>query len=94
MHNGEFYETDDAITTLHALHAALTHDLEELQQRIPGLDGQRLAEHLAARTSLHSGLASIAEVLAWIECKTEDDPAGDVAVAIEPLPTLRGCSIH
>jgi hypothetical protein len=98
------YDMDDAVAAMEVLHAALTFDLKELETKIlalgqsvtavPPPDDGELADYYAARASLHSGLASIAEVLAWIQCKTEEDPEGDVAVAIQPLPTLRGCSIH
>jgi len=100
------YDMDDAVAAIEALHAALTYDLEEVEAKIrnlghsitlrptPAPDAVDVAGYYEARTALHSGLASIAEVLAWIACKTEDDPEGDVAVATQPLPTLRGYSIH
>jgi len=106
MNNETIYDMDDAVAALEALHAALTYDLEDLEAKIRALDNTILirpapapdaavvAGYHEARTALHSGLASIAEVLAWIACKTEDDPEGDVAVATQPLPTLRGYSIH
>lgn len=104
MNDGESYDMDDAVAALQALHAALTCDLEELETKILALgystivasmpDNQKIAEYHEARAALHSGLSSIAEVLAWIQWKTEEDPEGDVAVAIQPLPTLRGYSIH
>ncbi|KQV40915.1 hypothetical protein ASC93_17095 [Massilia sp. Root335] len=98
------YDMDDAVAAMEVLHAALTFDLKELEAKIlalghsvtavPVSDDRELSDYYATRASLHSGLASIAEVLAWIQWKTEEDPEGDVAVAIQPLPTLRGCSIH
>lgn len=98
------YDMDDAVAAMEVLHAALTFDLKELEAKIlalghsvaavPVSDDRELADYYATRASLHSGLASIAEVLAWIQWKTEEDPEGDVAIAIQPLPTLRGCSIH
>jgi hypothetical protein len=104
MNDGESYDMDDAVAAMQVLHAALTFDLEELEAKILALgysvtavpvpDNQEISEYYEARTALHSGLSSIAEVLAWIQWKTEEDPEGDVAVAIQPLPTLRGCSIH
>lgn len=104
MNDDESYDMDDAVAAIEVLHAALTFDLEELEKKIIALghsmtavplsDDQEISEYYAARTALHSGLSSIAEVLAWIEWKTEEDPEGDVAVAIQPLPTLRGCLIH
>jgi hypothetical protein len=104
MNDGISYDMDDAVAAMQVLHAALTFDLEELEKKIlaqghsisaaPMSDNQDSSEYYAARTALLSGLSSIEEVLAWIEWKTEEDPEGDVAVAIQPLPTLRGCSIH
>lgn len=104
MNAAETYDMDDAVAALDALHAALTDDLEilEAQMRTAGepatslqVEGTSLiAEQVEARTALHSGLASIAEVLAWIRFKTEEEPEGDVAVALQPLPTLRGSLIH
>jgi hypothetical protein len=98
------YDMDDAVAAMEVLHAALTFDLKELEAKIlalghsvtavPVSDDRELSDYYATRASLHSGLASIAEVLAWIQWKTEEDPEGDVAIAIQPLPTLRGCSIH
>lgn len=106
MNDETTYDMDDAVAALEALHAALTCDLEDVEAKIRALghtivvrpastpDTADAANCYEARAILHSGLASIAEVLAWIACKTEDDPEGDVAVAIQPLPTLRGYSIH
>ncbi|NIA53532.1 hypothetical protein HAV22_07680 [Massilia sp. TW-1] len=102
--NEESYDMDDAVAAIQALHDALASDLEELEMRIRALDhaivlvpepdNLEVSEYYEARASLHSGLASIAEVLAWIQLKTEEDPEGDVAVALQPLPKLRGCVIH
>jgi hypothetical protein len=104
MNDREPYDTDDAVAALHALHSALADDLEELEVRIAALDPSlaavalqethQMAKFVEARTALYSGLASIEEVLGWIQWKTEEDPEGDVAVAMQPLPTLRGYSVH
>ena len=99
MNEVKIYDTDDAIAVLDALHAALTDDLKELEARLKAGqdeddDEDEVTRQHEARTLLHSGLASIAEVLGWIEWKTEEDPEGEVAAALHPLPTLRGCSIH
>ena len=104
MNDGESYDMDDAVAAMQVLHDALTFDLEELEKKIlvrgysitavPLPDNQEISDYYEARTALHSGLSSIAEVLAWIQWKTEEDPEGEVAAAIQPLPTLRGCSIH
>ncbi|MGO4477431.1 hypothetical protein AB4Z32_14380 [Massilia sp. 2TAF26] len=104
MNDREPYDTDDAVAALHALHSALADDLEELEARISALDPSlaavalqerhQMANLVEARTALYSGLASIEEVLGWVQWKTEEDPEGDVAVAMQPLPTLRGYSVH
>ena len=104
MNAADTYDMDDAVAALDALHAALTDDLEALEAQIraagepvtqlPHEQASSTPDHVEARTALHSGLASIAEVLAWIRFKTEEDPDGDVAVALQPLPTLRGSVIH
>lgn len=108
MNDEKIYDLDDAVAAIEALHAALTYDLEDVEAKIRGLGHSiplrpapgpapaagDIAGYYEARAALHSGLASIAEVLAWIACKTEEDPEGDVAVATQPLPTLRGYSIH
>ena len=104
MNDGKFYDLDNVVAAMEVLHAALTYDLEELETNIRALghstvvvpthDNVELSEHYEARTALHSGLSSIAEVMAWIQWKTEEDPEGDVAVAVQPFPSLRGCSIH
>jgi hypothetical protein len=92
------------VITLQALHSALSSDLDDLERRIRALarhgqgDSDKLSQEMAAlceaRTGLHSGLASIAEVLAWIEWKTEEDPEGEVATVLQNMPALRGCVIH
>ena len=98
------YDADDVEAALHVLHSALMDDLEELEARIsaaagamttmPAQASPEMSEYHVARTALHSGMVSIAEVLGWIQWKTEEEPDGAVAAAFQPLPTLRGCSIH
>lgn len=100
----ETHDADDVEAALHALHSALTDDLEDLETKMrsatrsmtaePFEDETDLHEYHVARAALHSGLASIAEVLGWIQWKTDEAPDGDVAVSLVPLPTLRGYSIH
>jgi hypothetical protein len=93
MKNGDQYEMDAVVAALDALHSALTNDLEELEARIRTEDRSTTQYH-EARTSLHSALASIAEVLGWIQWKTEDEPDGELAAALLPLPTSGGYLIH
>lgn len=100
-------EVDDVEAALHVLHSELSEDLEQLEARIrtaaPPMNAitpvsaeadSTMSEWHAARTALHSGLESIAEVLGWIRLKTDEEPEGVVALALQPLPTLRGWSIH
>jgi hypothetical protein len=104
MNETAIYDMDDAVAALAALPDVFTYDLQVLEERIrserrpfadPALAaGHEAARQAAARALLHSGLASITEVLGWIQAKTEEDPEGDVAIALRPLPTLRGCVIH
>ncbi|WP_156397809.1 MULTISPECIES: hypothetical protein [unclassified Duganella] len=104
IYDREAYDVEDVETALHVLHSALTDDLEVLEAKIravgltmpaaPTQAESEMSEYHAARAALHSGLVSIAEVLGWIQWKTEEEPEGEVAVALQPLPTLRGCSIH
>lgn len=105
MNNGDHYEMDAVLAALDALHSALTDDLEDLEARIrmedhsimiaaPVEDTPRMTEYHEARTALHSALASIAEVLAWIHWKSEDEPDGELAVAHLPRPTSGGYLIH
>jgi hypothetical protein len=104
MNDGGPYEMEAAVAALDALHSALTDDLEELETRIrmeahsiifaPVQDTPRMTQYHEARTALHSALASIAEVLGWIQWKSEEEPDGELAVALSPLPTSGGYWIH
>lgn len=104
LYDREIHDADDVEAALHALHSALTDELEDLEAKmrsairsmtaVPAQGEADLSEYHVARTALHSGLASIAEVLAWIQWKTDEAPDGEVAVSLVPLPTLRGYSIH
>src|SRR5438128_523790 len=87
MNDLDVYDMDDAVAALEALHCALTYDLKVLEARIrkeqlpftdaAAPDEHQVTSHDEARTLLHSGLASITEVLGWIQWKTEEDPEGD-----------------
>jgi phage shock protein A len=104
MNDTETDETADTVEVLDALHCALSTDLEDLETQIAALDSGRcelsatdahaIAQYRNARTALHSGLASIAEVLGWIEWKTEQEPDGAIAIAVQALWTSRGYLIH
>jgi hypothetical protein len=104
MNNTQIYETADTVEVLDALHCALSTDLADLEAQIAALDSGMCEpsasdEHAStqyrhARTALHSGLASIAEVLGWIEWKTEQEPDGAIAIAVQALSTSRGYLVH
>jgi hypothetical protein len=104
MNELDICDTEAVVVVLQALQEELTADLGDLERRIRAVpddtridlppDGGELDELRSARTALHSGLASIREVLGWIEWITEKDPEGETAVAAQPLPTTLGFPIH
>jgi hypothetical protein len=108
MSEMEKHDTDMVMTVLEALQAEMTADLDELQNEIRSAgeaagtgpdDGPgNLGDLMAARTALHSGLASIREVLGWIDWITERDAEqeaeGSNAVVTLPLPSALGFPIH
>lgn len=102
MEDMEHCDTEMVVTVLQALQEEMHADLADLEHRIhAGADGipagspdGDLAELRTARTAIHSGLASIREVLGWIEWITDKDPEGDTAVAAQPLPTQLSFPIH
>lgn len=96
-------DTEMVVTVLEALQEEMTADLADLEGRIGSVpeairiapaQGSDLDELRTARVALHSGLASIREVLAWIEWITEKDPEGETSIAAQPLPTTLGFPIH
>lgn len=102
MNDMDLCDTEIVVTVLQALQDEMTADLADLESRIgtgrgairiDPADGD-LEELRTARIALHSGLASIREVLGWIEWITETDPEGETAVAAQPLPTALGFPIH
>ncbi|MBB3223974.1 hypothetical protein [Pseudoduganella umbonata] len=104
MNDMDMCDTELVVTVLQALQDEMTADLADLEHRIgavpevisidPAHTGGKLEELRSARTALHSGLASIREVLGWIEWITENDPEGETSVAAQPLPTALGFPIH
>lgn len=96
-------DTEMVVAVLEALREEMAADLDDMERRIRGMPeasqidpppGGQLEELRTARVALHSGLASIREVLGWIEWITEKDPEGETAVAAQPLPTVLGYPIH
>lgn len=95
MSNAEQGEMEIAACALEALYSEMHADLGTLDGRIDSLCGDgtadtaELADMHTARTALHSGMASIQEVLGWLQWI---DP--DAVLAVRPLPTLRSGAIH
>lgn len=97
-------DTEMVVTVLEALQEEMTADLGDLEGRIRAIPeviqlspehvSGELAELRTAVTALHSGLASIREVLGWIEWMAEKDPEGETSIAAQPLPTALGFPIH
>jgi hypothetical protein len=97
-------DTEMVVTVLEALQEEMTADLADLEKRIraipetiwisPAYGSGEMAQMRTAVTALHSGLASIREVLGWIEWMAESDPEGETAIAAQPLPTALGFPIH
>ena len=104
MDEMDIADTEMVVTVLEALQEEMTADLADLEGRIgavpegiwiaPAYNSGELEELRTARTALHSGLASIREVLGWIAWITEKDPEGETSVAAQPLPTELGFPIH
>lgn len=95
--------TEMVVAVLEALREEMTADLDDMERRIRAMPspilldpppGGELDELHTARVALHSGLASIREVLGWIEWITEKDPEGETAIAAQPLPTQLSFPIH
>ncbi|QGZ40454.1 hypothetical protein IP92_03324 [Pseudoduganella flava] len=94
MSDTERDEMEIAACALEALYAEMHADLGTLDGQIDSwsadaVDTAELAELHTARTALHSGMASIQEVLGWLLWV---DP--DAAPTVRPPPLLRGAAIH
>ncbi|QBE62273.1 hypothetical protein [Pseudoduganella lutea] len=104
MNEADLSDTEMVVTVLQALQEEMTADLADLESRIregtgdiraEATDGDgEQAELRTARTAIHSGLASIREVLGWIEWIAETDPESKVSIAAQPLPTELTFPIH
>jgi hypothetical protein len=98
-------EADAAMSSMQALHSAMTLELGTIEQRIEALAASAAsAEYVAGneemsvydvtRAALYSGLASINEILGWVQLLTEKDPEGNVFESVKALPTVTVFSIH
>ena len=103
MDETDMCDTEIVVTVLEALREEMTADLADLEGRIGAVpdairlapaQGGELEELRSARVALHSGLASIREVLGWVQWITEKDPEGETSLAAQPLPTTLGFPIH
>lgn len=94
----------DAVSSMQALRAVLTEELEDIENRIVELEQSALAAsevgidemrvYCVARAALHSGLLGINEVLGWVHLMAETNAEGDVAEVVKSLPTVPVFSIH
>lgn len=94
----------EAVSSMRALRMTLTDDLDDIEDSIyelsqsgradaeNGLDELRV--YCVARAALYSGLASINEVLGWVNLMAEKDPAGTAADLLQSLPVVAVPSIN
>lgn len=86
----------DAVSSMQALHDALSEDLSHIEDRIRELDSvssastesEELNTHLRVRSALYGGMASINDVLGWVRLMTEKDINGEEYRTMWPLPTV------
>lgn len=94
----------EAASSMQALRNALATDLDEIESRIHQLTASQVSSYqevademqicLKARAALHSGLASITDVLGWVHLLTEKDAHGNEIVTVQSLPTVPILSIN
>lgn len=91
MTNIERSDLELAASALDALYSELRADLGALEGQIDAgsHDHAELADMQTARTALHSGMASIQEVLGWLLWVEEEADC-----AQRPLPAPHGVPIH
>lgn len=104
MNEAKMSDNEVVMTVLQALQEEMHADLADLDSRIGATaadgqpeatdDGTDLAELRTARTAIHSGLASIREVLGWIEWISEEDEEEKSSIAVQPLPADLAVRIH
>lgn len=97
-------DADAAMSSMQALHSAMTLDLDDIEQRMAlladsaaassasGID--EMSVYYVARAALYSGLASINEILGWVHLMTEKDSEGNVREEVRSLPIVPVSSIH
>jgi len=104
MEKMDLCDASDAIFSMQALRAGLTEELDDIENSIHELAQSPLATsdsgisemqvYYVARAALHSGLASINEVLGWVRLMAAQDSEGNVAKVVKSLPTVPTFSIH
>lgn len=86
----------DAVSSMQALHDALSEDLSHIEACIQELGSaslktapsDELATHFRVRSALYGGMASINDVLGWVRLMTEKDINGDEYRTMWPLPNV------
>lgn len=104
MDKMDLCNASDAVSSMQALRAALTEELDDIENRIHELAQSSLATsesgtsdmqvYCVARAALYSGLASINEVLGWVRLMAAQDSEGNVAEVVRSLPTVPVFSVH
>jgi hypothetical protein len=104
MEKIDIRHADAAMSSMQALHSAMTLDLGDIEQRMETLAEsptahsafgiEEMSVYYVARAALYSGLASINEILGWVHLMTEKDSEGNVSDAVKSLPTVPVFSIH
>src|SRR5437762_931498 len=97
-------DAGDAVSSMQSLRLAMTADLDDIESRIEALADSPLADsetgidemavYYVMRASLYSGLASINEVLGWVQLMTEKDSEGNLSDTVKSLPSVPVFSIH
>lgn len=90
----------DAVSSMRALRLAMTNDLDDVENSIFDLaqsghtESEELRVYCVTRAALYSGLASINEVMGWINLMAEKDPEGNSSEIFKSLPTVPIPSIN
>jgi hypothetical protein len=104
MERMDLCKASDAVSSMQALRALLTEDLDDIENRIQELAKSPLATsdsdisemqvYCVARAALYSGLAGINEVLGWVRLMAAKDIDGNIAEVVKSLPTVPVFSIQ
>jgi hypothetical protein len=104
MEKMDLCDISDAVSSMQALRAGLTEELDDIENRMhelaqssSAISDSGISEmqiYHVARAALYSGLASINEVLGWVRLMAAHDSEGNVAEVVKSLPTVPVFSIH